>query len=164
MNNVVYTTEMDRYALFEKKSPSKFTRICIDGHITGSNKCAGYCQYEEHPGFLTTELMKQHNCIKKGCYHFIAKSKKPHEIEAKNDINSVILSHAQNLLSHNEGIRIMNVKNTEFKEYTISFITITNDYSFDDYIQIARELFGVEIVFNKLNYDLDRCIALLCAN
>ena len=42
MNNVVYTTEMNKYAFFEKGSPSAFTRVCIDGHITGSNKCVGY--------------------------------------------------------------------------------------------------------------------------
>ena len=76
LNNVVFTTEIDRYAFFEKKSPSNYTRRCIDNSITGSNKCVGYCQYDGHPGFLTKDLLKQHNCIEKECYHFIAKSNK----------------------------------------------------------------------------------------
>ena len=162
MNNVVYTTEMNKYAFFEKGSPSAFTRVCIDGHITGSNKCVGYCQYQEHSGFLTTELLVQHDCIKKGCDYFIAKPKYKDTTKNNDDMSLMILSHAQKAFSHNEGVKIIRVKNTEFKEYTISYITITNDYNLDDYIEVAQKLFGVEVSFVKLNYDFEVCVELLC--
>ena len=100
MNNIVYTTEVNRYAFFEKRSPSAFTRVCIDGHITGSNKCVGYCQYKEHSGFLTTELLVQHDCIKKGCDYFIAKPKYKDTTKNHDDMSLTILSHAQKAFSH----------------------------------------------------------------
>jgi len=164
MDEIVYTTEVNRYAFFEKNSPSEHTRKCIDGRVTGSSKCVGYCQYKEHSGFLTPELLAQHDCIKKGCDYFIAKRREQRVAEEINDMSSMILSHAQKSLSRNEGVKIIRVKNTEFKEYTISYITITNDYNLDDYIEVAQKLFGVEVTFVKLNYDFEVCVELLCEN
>ena len=69
-----YSTATDRYALIEKQCMGN-ERKCINGRVTGSNKCVGYCQYEEHPGFLTKELRRQHDCIKKKCCYYIGKSK-----------------------------------------------------------------------------------------
>ncbi len=164
MNNVVFTTEIDRYAFFEKKSPSNYTRRCIDNSITGSNKCVGYCQYDGHPGFLTKDLLKQHNCIEKECYHFIAKSNKYKSQKNNYDISSLILAHVRKSFSDNEGIKIMHVKNTEYKDYTISYITITNECNFNDYMSTALDIFGVNITFVRLNYDFETCAALICTN
>ena len=75
MDVVIYSSFENRFSPFEK-SFINHTGKCIDGRITGSNKCIGYCQYEGHPGFLTKELRKEHNCVKKGCYHYIQKPKK----------------------------------------------------------------------------------------
>ncbi len=50
------------------------TRRLITGKITGSNNCVGYCQYNRHPGFLTRELRKQHNCLGKSCDYYVAKN------------------------------------------------------------------------------------------
>lgn len=164
MNNIVYTTEITRYAFFEKRSPSAFTRVCIDGHITGSNKCVGYCQYQEHSGFLTTELLTQHDCIKKGCDYFIAKPKYKDTAKEHDDMSLTILSHAQNIFSHNEGVKILGVKNTGFNSYSIEYITITNEYSLEDYVNLVYNLFGIEVAFVKLNYDFDVCVELICTN
>ncbi len=162
MDTIVYTAGIDRYAFFEKKSPSKFTRVCIDGHITGSNRCEGYCQYEGHPGFLTTELIKQHNCRGKACFHFVAKPKKTHETVIVDDIRSLILPHCKKAFSDYEGIKIMDAQNTGFNQYVITYISITNENNFEEYIGAAVELFGVEISFVRLNYDFDVCVELLC--
>lgn len=165
LNNVVFSTEIDRYAFFEKKSPYNYTRRCIDNSITGSNKCVGYCQYDGHPGFLTKDLLKQHNCIEKECYHFVKKLSKDMPINNNNhNISSLILKHAQNTFSNNEGIKIMSVKNTEYKDYTISYITITNECNFNDYISIAQDIFDANISFVRLNYDFETCAALIFAN
>ena len=52
-STVCYSTETDVYGQYERKSPTKYNRKCIDGSITGCGNCVGYCQYKEHPGFLT---------------------------------------------------------------------------------------------------------------
>lgn len=164
LNNVVFSTGIDRYAFFEKKSPSNYTRRCIDNSIIGSNKCVGYCQYDGHPGFLTKSLLKKHNCIEKECYHFVKKSGKDKPLNDNYDISSLIMAHAQNFFSNNEAIKIMSVKNTEYKDYTISYITITNECNFNDYISIALNVFDANVSFVRLNYDFETCAALILAN
>ena len=59
------------------KNDSPHCRRCIDGKITGCGNCVGYCQFWGHPGYLTKELRKEHNCIKKGCNYYIPKVKQP---------------------------------------------------------------------------------------
>ena len=50
-------------------------RKLITGRTTGCGNCVGYCEYEEHPGYLNTALRKEHNCVKKGCNYYIPKRK-----------------------------------------------------------------------------------------
>ena len=74
-NTVVYTfIESDLYHYMESKQESPHRRKCIDGSVTGSGNCVGYCRFCEHPGYLTKELRKEHDCIKKGCHYYTAKS------------------------------------------------------------------------------------------
>ena len=40
-------------------------RRCIDGSVTGRNRCVAYCNYENHPGFLTRPHLLSHNCAAK---------------------------------------------------------------------------------------------------
>lgn len=65
-----------RYSDYDKPYKSKFNRRLINGKITNCGNCVGYCQCAEHPGFLTREQRKQHNCIVKECFHYLAKEKK----------------------------------------------------------------------------------------
>ena len=48
-------------------------RRCIDGRITGSNKCSGYCECNLHPGFLTRSDEAAHKCREKGCHYYLPK-------------------------------------------------------------------------------------------
>jgi len=74
---IIYTTSpVNLYSLKEKTQSSPHHRRCIDGRITGSGKCVGYCEYEGHPGYLTKELRKHHDCINKSCHHYYPKEKK----------------------------------------------------------------------------------------
>ena len=79
MESVFTLTAEKRYAFYESKSPAVYSRRCIDGSVVGCSKCVGYCQCGEHPGFLTKEQRKQHDCIKKGCYHYLQKPKRQRE-------------------------------------------------------------------------------------
>ena len=74
-NRIVYSTGQAGYSYLEKKQTSPHRRRCINGQITGCGKCVGYCTFCEHPGYLTKELRKEHNCIKKNCHYYQAKEK-----------------------------------------------------------------------------------------
>ncbi len=73
MDGFLWTTDKMTYSYFEGLCKSEYTRKCIDNRIVGSNKCVGYCSFEEHRGFLTQKLRKKHNCIKKKCHYYIQK-------------------------------------------------------------------------------------------
>lgn len=72
-----------RYSDYDKPYKSKFNRRLINGKVTNCGNCVGYCQCDEHPGFLTREQRKQHNCIFKECFHYLAKEKKTNETEGQ---------------------------------------------------------------------------------
>ena len=72
---VLYISPAVTYRSYEAKMQQPHRRRCIDGKITGCGNCIGYCQYREHPGYLTKELRKQHNCIKKGCRYYLPKER-----------------------------------------------------------------------------------------
>lgn len=164
MYETVYSSEQNRYATLEKQFRSSHNRRCIDNTVTGCNKCVGYCQYDEHPGFLTEKLRKQHNCIGKQCFHYVAKPGKKKMSQTLRDISSSVLDCAKRVTNEDEGILVLRVENTEFNRYAAYYITITNECGFDNYTkQIENEL-GIEIDFIKLNYDFDKCAALLCSN
>ncbi len=76
-SEIVYICEQKEthYALMERNSRMGVNRRTIDGKITGCGKCVGYCSFYEHPGYLTKEIRKQHDCIKKGCYYYSPKVK-----------------------------------------------------------------------------------------
>lgn len=69
---------------------------CINGMVTGSNKCVGFCSYSGHPGYLTQDLRKRKNCIKKECRHYLTKQEK-RELTARKEMNIWIQSSATNI-------------------------------------------------------------------
>lgn len=80
-HEIIYTTSSaSLFSTREKTYDSPHHRKCIDGSVTGCGKCVGYCAFRDHPGFLTKELRKQHNCIKKGCHYYSPKAKEPESV------------------------------------------------------------------------------------
>ncbi len=164
MYETVHSTAENLYEQYEKQCRSKFERCCIDNTVTGCNKCVGYCRYEEHPGFLTKELRKEHNCIGKQCFHYVAKVKKNSTPQGVADLTSSILSMVHQTMCQNEYARVLRVENAEFKRYNAYYISISNECNFDRYSSQIKNKFGVDVDFIKLNYDFDKCVALLCTN
>ena len=70
------------YSFYDERS-SVHRRRCINGKITGSNNCCGYCEYNGHPGFLTPELARQHRCEEKSCWYYKEKPMKLWNINLK---------------------------------------------------------------------------------
>ena len=75
ISGIVYSTGQTNYSSFESKYTSPHRRRCIDGQITGCGNCVGYCTFHEHPGYLTQQLRKEHNCVKNNCFYYHPKEK-----------------------------------------------------------------------------------------
>ncbi len=159
MDNVVYSTANDRYALAELNSPNQYTRRCINGKITGCGNCVGYCQYEEHPGFLTEELRRKHNCIGKECYHFIPKPLKEKN-KNKCRFQNTYLNEINCCLQQFEGLKVLSVNETN-DGLLLRYITITNGYSLEKLSGLLTKKLGCNIDWEKLDYSFDVCTKLL---
>ncbi len=73
MGEFLWTTDKSTYSYFESICTLDYNVRSIDNRIIGVSKCVGYCRFEEHRVFLTRELRKKHNCIKKNCYYYVPK-------------------------------------------------------------------------------------------
>ncbi len=160
MENIVYSTEKDLYTEIEKSLGSIHERRCIDNKITGSNKCLGYCMYKEHSGFLTKELMQKHDCIKKKCDYFVSK---PKHGSSKNkiDLSKSILNYLNNIELIPDGVRVLRVKSHTYGVYIAYYVTIANIEGFSVCEKSVYKEFGVEIIFEKLNYSFDNCVSIV---
>ena len=163
MENIIYSSSVNVYAEYEKGSPSAYTRRSITGAVVGCSKCVGYCKYYGHPGFLTKEQRRQHDCLNKGCYYYIEKQKdRRPSSSAIMDRSPIILSQIQRMMSE-AAVNVIRVQGTGLQEYTAFYVTITNDYSFDECtVKLQREC-GITVRFVKMDYDFDTCVNLLCA-
>lgn len=162
MNEIVYSSAESKNSLFACENPSADTKRSINGSIVGCSKCVGYCQYSGHPGFLTAEQRKQHNCIHKSCNYYLSKPKKQREPLASDfDRSSLIFSLIKQIVA-DEGVKVIKVQCIDYNEYTAFFVTITNEYSFAECANRIYDDIGTTVKFIKLNYDFNTCVALLC--
>jgi len=161
-----YSNQRDEYVKYEQMSNSLYDRRCIDGTVTGSNKCVGYCRYDGHPGFLTDKHRKVHHCMEKQCFYYVAKNKKEKEAKVTKavftDISSEVLSVAQSIMTDNESVRVIRVENIGLNQYRASYITITNEFDQDRYAALIEKRLGIDLAFSKLNYDFENSVAILC--
>lgn len=164
MDNIVYSTEQNQYANLEKPYGNSHKRRCIDNKITGCNKCVGYCQYSEHPGFLTESHIKQRNCISKGCHYFIAKPKSTKERKKLDDLSNSILCYIKENDLLPEGVCVIRVTYSSLGQYIAHYISIITDYDLNVCNRAIKDSFNVELNFKNLNYNFETCVALLMAN
>ena len=159
VQKVIYSTDKNRYAIYERRFGSGYNRKCIDGKVTSCSNCVGYCQYNKHPGFLTTEHLMKHNCEGKGCDYYIAKPKR--EKIKRSGYVAEILEFIRSEVESNEGIRVINIKEQEGDKYVAYYVTITNDLPFEKAVQEVVAKFNVELEFIQLNYDFDTCVEII---
>lgn len=160
MCGAVLANGNDLYSYYDRKSRSRINRVCIDGRVTGCGKCVGYCQYIGHPGFLTKELRKQHNCINKNCYYYVSKPKREKtRIESR---SGVYLNEINCVLRPYEGMKVLGVDETN-EGLLLRYVTITNCYPLDELSRLLTYKFGCSIIWKKLDYSFDVCAKLLFA-
>lgn len=149
------------YTYFDSKAPSVHRRRCINGQITGSGNCVGYCMFREHPGFLTNRLRQQHKCIANGCIYYLEKQKRIKQKNTTNEELSVtIMNQAIKLLSNCEGIKILKSKLHD-NCCILQYITITNAWDLEKYEKELYDQFHLRVRFEKLNYGFDKCISII---
>lgn len=149
------------YSYYEEKCGNSKNRRCIDGHITGSGNCVGYCIYNVHSGFLTKELLKAHNCIENNCFYYLQKVRlrKP-QVENINRSGEVV-KIASDVISVYEGIRIMEASETQNGGWIVKYVSITNQYAIKDIENRISTIVGESITMVNLNYDFDRAAQLI---
>ncbi len=155
---------MMTYMKYESKCNLNNNRRCIDGKITGSNKCVGYCTYIEHEGFLTDELRCKHDCMNKECNYYIPKPKK--KSTKKSNIaqdESKMLGIVQNETESYEGMKVIHAKKESNNKWIFEYVTIVRDYPYEMITQNIRKLLGANVVLRKLDYDFDVCTKILLA-
>lgn len=149
------------YEQMENKCRSKYERRCIDGKITGCGNCVGYCQYSEHPGFLTAKQRDKHDCINKQCFYYIAKERTARKRNISFSIDSGLIAFAEKYTKELEGMKILRAENKNGRCWSLKYITITDDYPVKEIeIELSNET-GYDIKLEKLNYSFDVCAKLL---
>ena len=159
-DNLIYTTENNLYIQYEQQSNSRINGRCIDGSLTSCGNCVGYCQYREHPGFLTKKQRKEHDCINKRCCYYLSKPEKPRQ-EKVDDISSILLRVARESAKGIDDIQILNARR-ECETWVIGYITVFGQYNFSDIEQKMHDAFGVPVIMKKLDYSFERCVELIC--
>lgn len=148
------------YAYLDKAQSDPYRRRCIDGRITGRGNCVGYCQCDDHPGFLTTGHCVEHQCKQKGCHYFMPKLKKDKASSKRPDIKSEIVAAATRAISAFEGMKIMRADKA-IDGWRLKYITISDAYPISRIEENISEVIGETVVMINLNYDFETAAALL---
>lgn len=152
---------MSEYEMFECRHGDSKVRKCINGRNTGCGNCVGFCKFAGHPGYLTQDLRREHDCLNKHCHYYLPKPQRQRTEKSK-DISSLILSLAKQSVSDIEDLRIMNTR-FEDRICVIGYITVFGQYNFSDVEQKIEKMSGVPVTMQKLDYSFERCVELMCS-
>lgn len=161
MYETIFHSAEDLYSHYESNCRSKVNRVCIDGRVTGCGKCVGYCQYSGHPGFLTKDLRKQHDCLNRNCYHYVPKPPKEKPQVTCNKLSAYLNEIGCARLPY-EGMKVLDVNESD-EGLLLRYITITNGYSLEELSGMLADKLGCNIFWEKLDYNFDVCAQLLFA-
>lgn len=151
------------YAYLDKTQGDAHHRRCIDGRITGRGNCVGYCQCNEHPGFLTARHCTEHRCEQKGCHYFMPKLRQEKSPAKRPDAGAEIVTIAAQAISAFEGMKIMRADKTD-GGWRLKYITLSNDYPIGRIAENISEAIGESVVMINLNYDFELAAQLIFAN
>ena len=148
------------YAYLDKAQSDPYRRRCIDGRITGRGNCVGYCQCDEHPGFLTAEHCAKHQCAQKGCHYFVPKLRREKAPCKRPNKRSEIVTTATRAISAFEGMKIMRADKAN-DVWQLKYITISDAYPISRIEKNISEEIGETVVMINLNYDFETAAELL---
>lgn len=174
-NQLYFTvvTNPDKYKLALQNLSPEGTIYCktIDGSTCDSNKCIGFCWSKLHKGFITQNLLKQHQCMEKNCPSFQKFSEANYWIEKENKIiqkknikqmKKEIAVHEEKILLKIRNLTIHDLNfypiSVEFKDnsYEVRIINFDPiDYSY--YLNLFKPVIkGKKIHFSKIKTNRER--------
>lgn len=140
------------YEYFNTHFGKPTEKKCIDGRITGSNKCCGFCNYAGHPGFLTQRNIADHQCLKKECMYFIERTRKKRVF--RNAVGRTIREIeflALSEITKFEGMKIIQAKwNTT--EVVLQYVSIV-DYNLSAIEDKIESISNVSVRFQQIPCD-----------
>lgn len=155
------TEKKDSYEALERKYGYGHNRICINGKTTGCGNCVGYCSYQDHPGFLTESLRKEHDCLSKGCKYYTEKKAPIRHLKLTKDLSDQkMLFSAREAVSEMEGLRVLRAVR-EGATWLLKYVTITNDYVLEPVAKALTRDCCAPVRFEKLDYSFDICVKLI---
>ncbi len=147
------------YEEMEVRYSDGFNRRCIDGRVTGCGKCVGYCQYQSHPGFLTEELRRKHQCLEHCCHYYLQKPERQKNVK---EIAPAIrlMSLTSEFCEKMEGMRVLRALE-EKNGWVLNYVTLTNEYPLDRIAGLLTQIWGKSVRFRRLNLDYETCANLI---
>lgn len=143
------------YREVEKRTIKNFNLRCIDGSIHGCNKCVGYCSYEGHAGFLTSEMQKKHQCIEKGCfYHYPKPAVKKRSHDDSRTFQKKVFLIAQAATAAMEGLRVIRVSAETSTSYVVYYAAIAK-YDISSVIEAITARTECQICMKQIQCDFN---------
>ncbi len=153
----------NEYYSFDKQCPGH-NRICINGTITGSGNCVGYCKYAAHPGFLTRKQRQEHNCLGKGCFYYVAKPRREKlAISKQTCIADEIFQKASAITAQMEGMRVLSAKMEGDRDCSVRYVTISDCYPITKLENTLTQMSGIVVKMRKIDCDYERSAAIIFA-
>lgn len=159
------------YSEFQEKkvkNVSVFLSGGLDRDSVKTSSIVGYCFFSGHKGYLTKRIMKEHECLQKGCKYFLKFSDYPFWVErarikkarseerelrnANNDIANEIKLMAQRVADKRKySIIITGVNRKDDNHYIINYVS---DRARNDYYLFFSVLAEISKVFDNMTFYL----------
>lgn len=132
---------------------------CIDGAIHGCSKCVGYCSYQGHSGFLTSDQVKEHQCIEKGCYYHYTKpnSDKPRRA---NEDDTLVLKAATEATAEMEGLKVIRARQATKGLWTVYYVAIAQ-YMLLPVEAVLSQMMGGRVQMQQIHCDFNMAASLV---
>jgi|GEM_PF-2916215 len=162
----------NQYIVDEGRDGMGINARFIDGRVRNRKYCAGYCNSDSHPGYLTNEMVCQHQCGDKECCTFCCevdfdKEERKSTIKAskrfekeKNAEREEVLEKCNSIAGEYEGLRMVEASKAGISTWTIKYAAICSV----DIESLKREVeraIDSEVKLIPGNYDFDRAAELV---
>lgn len=136
-----------------------YNRKCIDGSTHGCSSCKGYCNFKDHPGYLTEKMIAEKHCIEKGCHYFIGKPKRQRQPK-RTSIDRDIHAAASAALSPFEGLRVTKAKQDETGRWILYYAQIA-DYNTETLCESISSQCDFSFSLSRLSCSFDTAAQLV---
>lgn len=144
-----------------KHSNSHFTETLITGNKTSSGKCVGYCNFNQHKGFLNKKLIDKHCCHEKKCPFFytvnsLADEQKNYDSENREEIIKVAANKA---IEKYDYVKIVGVRKCK-KYFLLSYASVCgiNEIKLSEIIQ---QKCNVNVMLKLINQPFEKMVSIV---